>query len=120
MTDQRVNPELIKAAACMADKTRVWQFDADRRVVNLHPDGRWTHWQRDYFDPLTNDADAMKLERALKKDGWNFREFENGKFSAFKVTWGACDFDEADESDTLLLLRCVSVQTGIALYGEGV
>jgi hypothetical protein len=72
------------------------------------------------FDPLKSDSDAMKLERALKQRGngwWSFFVNALGLYMASSAE-GPCK-SQYDESDTLLLLKCVSAQTGIALWVEG-
>jgi hypothetical protein len=113
MTDQRVNPELVKASAEMAIPNGAWELLDDGSVYNNF------FMEQQYFDPLQSDSDAMKLERALKKKGWQFYAEEGTTLFCAQPHEFALPCDVLDnESDTMLLLVCVSSMTGIALYGE--
>jgi hypothetical protein len=117
--DRKVNPECVRAAANMAIPGKRWKvltfmgLDDWITVVGAKDDSR--------FNPLDDDSDAMKLERALKEPiagyyiGWYFCKKQNGLYAAYPPG-GRCI---EDKSDTLLLLKCVSAQTGIALWVEG-
>lgn len=74
-------------------------------------------YSNDEFNPLNNPADAWALERALKKRRWSF--YYDGEIY-FAEGFDCRNVVCSDESDTLLLLRCVSAQTSIPLFGEWV
>lgn len=107
---QKLNPELLLVAANMADpKTDIceWRI-ADGGLIRLHVDGVP---QNEYFFYQENAAHAWALERALKKFGYWFGEDDNG-FWAQDVLRPKM----YDPSDTLLLLKCLSAQTGVPVY----
>lgn len=112
MTVERVNPELLLKCAQLARPELPW-------FICPHTTNRIRHRTQlgGSFDPLTSDDDAMKLERALKREGWNFGYWHpNTVFiarpesSIYSVI--------LDKSDTILLLKVVAHQFSIPLYQE--
>lgn len=110
MQVERVNPEVLLKAAEVARPGINWVI-SDGIVM----DDDSPPFYADYFNPLTSDADAMKLERALKDGFWNFGRHW---MQADKRYWAVntdMDIKVFDESDTLLLLKCVAATTGLPL-----
>lgn len=127
MNNKTINPELLLAGARMVNPDHGRERD--------HYEHRWhikdgeVRRRIDYssfltFDPIKNgwsgQHDAWALERALKKEGWQFR-YQCAQFWAWN-DWrrgeGKYLDPIGDDSDTLLLLKCVSAMTGIKLYVE--
>lgn len=126
MSEQKINPKVVLEAARMCG-LRDAHLSRDKAHVDYFNEGGG--WYRT-FDPLTSDDDAMKLERALKKLEWQF-SYERDEFQASRehskpIMVGGMPGQEistellSDDSDTLLLLKCVSAITGIPLHAKGV
>jgi hypothetical protein len=123
--DRKVNPELIKACAELAIPAWKWRISIPAYYYEGNEvttaDSLTEYDDPVSFTPLHSDSDAMKLERALKEPlagyyiGWYFCKKQNGLYAAYPPG-GRCI---EDKSDTLLLLKCVSAQTGIALWVKG-
>lgn len=129
MTHPAINAELMLKAAEMAIPGKEWC----RPIIAGHPDyndGKETladyvaYFDYDgpedleiHFNPLTSDSDAWALERALKKEGWSFglSGFHENYYSAHKL-----HNTIYDDSDSVLLLACVSAMTGLPLHAKGV
>ena len=141
MSEQKINPFVVKAAAEMAKPGPWVWFMPDERMrgcvvvnateaastyspvrlldVHEHASGELLH-RYECFNPLTSDDDAMKLERALKGRGWFFGQSYAGP--ADKRYWaknGKLGFKEFNESDLVLLLACVALEHSLELFGEG-
>lgn len=113
-----INPELVKVAAKMVDPSKDW--DAERcglevMAFYLQPFGEERELEEVYFDPINTGEDAWSLELVLKKQGWDFGFSKSNKFRAIHESLRT----QYDESDTLLLLRCVSAQTNIPMSTGG-
>lgn len=115
-----INPKLVLKAAQLAIPEAEWTIvDGRVRVVNWFGSVGSRNLNPYWFDPLTSDADAFLLERALKQRGngwWSFFVNALGLYMASSAE-GPCE-SQYDESDTLLLLKCVSAQFSIPLYLE--
>lgn len=109
-----INPELLLECARMAVPGKEW--------IDF---GGWIACEGAYdagpeFNPLTNDADAMKLGEVLERVyGWYFHHSDDYGFVAY-YWW---DYDHHDawlkaESSPMRYFKCVSAQTGIPLYVE--
>lgn len=108
--DKKLNPELVKAGACMAipfDDPDEWNIDLNGLVFRV----TFTPPYHVLFDPLQSYADAWRLERALKASGWEFGKDEDG-FYARGIKY------LQDHSDTLLLYKCLSSVTNIPMWLE--
>lgn len=116
---KRVDPALIKKAAEMArpgcQVVYEHQFSDGHFQLTICDESGRQHT----FDPAKLMDDAFMLERALKKEGWWFGQFNDLKYGATRYADKARNrerIDICDNSDTLLLLKCVSAMTGIELY----
>lgn len=120
-----INPELVLECARMAYQKATW-FISDRHGsvgtiitrIDDHEDENEMPLFKP-FDPLSYNSDAWALERALKnrENGeWSFGKtiFSDTKHKANSPRHGSA----YDESDTLLLLKCVSAMRSIPLYLE--
>lgn len=116
MPTERVNPALLLKAAEMARPIQ-YNEEGDEWFIDKHGLICRVILTEPYyvlFDPLTSDADAWALERALKKEGWDFGYWpELGFYIARPVT--EIYQPLKDKSDTLLLLKCVSAQFNIPM-----
>lgn len=115
MSEQKINPKVVLEAANMAEPGRNWVI-SDGIIM----DDDMPRFYTDWFEPLTSDDDAMKLERALKRRGngwWSFFVNALGLYMATSAE-GPCE-SQYDESDTLLLLKCVAAMKSLELFGEG-
>lgn len=106
--NNQINPEVILKAAQITEPGKDW-FISPEGIMYQNDD---TFDGYTTFDYMTW---GFALERALKKEQWVFYQTPKGKYVAFDVHGKP----ESDESDTLLLLRCVSAQFSIPLYLEG-
>jgi hypothetical protein len=115
----RLNPDLIKAAAGMAEPGREWRLhEYDNGVVGVITGPFSNHRE---FDPKYNDLDAHALMLALMKEGWEFgQNYLSKQYVADKMTYeseeGFKAAKIANESFPLLLLKVVSSHTGIKMY----
>jgi hypothetical protein len=124
--DRKLNPELYKAAADMADPDGGWQrgdnisFGVPFVRVSTGPSARNTG--RRVFDIFKYQAYAWALERKLKYEGWEFsQDYLSKRYKAKKVAYSRDGFTsdiETDESDILLLLKCVAAMHSLDLYVE--
>lgn len=109
-----INPEVKLRALAMIYPD--WDFEYDGSVLYRSFKGK-ENWHRFGSDLLTPGTDTFLLERALKKEGLAFQwiKLDNGTefFHAYTATknW----VGQSDESDTLLLLKCVSAQTNLPM-----
>lgn len=120
---KRVNPALMLEAARMAipfDDPDEWNDDLHGHIFRVI-------FEPPYyvkFNPLTSDSDAFALEGALmdpKNGGWMFGKWSSNPqypdrlFYAEKRTTDGTIFRESG-SRGMLVLSCLSAQTGIELY----
>jgi len=124
MTTQtvNVNPELVLAAARMAKPNFKWRVEERvglneiyKVVVSPAPKKPRICDQPlydEFFRPCDFAEDAHSLMLALMDEKWDFTK-SNKRYVATNRT---LKYDlQKDESFSLLLLRCVSAQTGIPL-----
>lgn len=115
MAEQTVNPELVKAAADIAKPLPAgeeWRVEENRVWYGFEN----SYYTNTEFNPLTSADDFKALLVCLmdgKNGAWEFGKDEDGFYAR-----GPKYFQ--DPSESLLLLKCVSAQTGIPMYGEGV
>lgn len=109
--ERAINPEVVLEAANIAEPGRPWGISSDGSVA-------YRFGVSTYDDPLyqvfslTDDSWARKLERALKKEGWQFGWYVDHYYA----DRAGHKFLQDYASDTLLLLKCVSAQCGKPLY----
>jgi len=115
---ERINPELIRVAAEMAEPQYQWVIDdpiGGNPMVH-----RYGSPYLIFFNPLNDGKDANSLMLALMKEGWFIFHVESGKFVARHPihcsTSPTSNIAIQDESFPLLLLKCVSAMRGINLY----
>ena len=115
-----VNPELVKAAAEMAEP-RAW-FVSDRvgcvgsiitRIDDSDDENEMPVFKE--FDPISYPSDAHALMLALMKEGYSFHYYETDN-TFFSMRYGNSHTIRHDASFPILLLRCVSAMKGIDLY----
>lgn len=111
---QKLNPELLLIGARLAQLDYHWEIN---NGAIIHGDIIMGQWKKlGDFNPIESNDDAWALERALKDGGWSFGPSSfpnNGKYRATHSTaWPT----QWSESDTLLLLKCLSAQTGVSVY----
>jgi len=105
-----VNPALLLEAAKLAHPQRKWKAKADEVLSPW----AWSSSKVGYFNPRQSNQDAYALMLALmeeKNGGWLFLKAE-GRYRASSIRLGQ---NPLNESFPLLLLACVSAQTGIPL-----
>jgi len=118
MTEKRVNPELIVAAASKVyPKIKDWEYDGEENgcvSVDLEKPRTMLTFR---FNSLTNPADAHALMLALmdeKNGGWEFgktRDQFHARRKEGQVTTFMCDTPVG-----ILLMRCVAFESSIPLY----
>lgn len=116
--ERRVNPELVKKCAEISG-IRVQEIDG--KIIVMRPEvyafehcNALEPWPKIIYDPMNSDTWQKALVLALmRQHGWSF-----GDASYEGLLWQAKREEVAicDESFPLLLLKCVSSQTGVPMY----
>lgn len=113
--NDKLNPELVKAGAEMANPDAPWEISGNTVPSIFAADsvGRVILW----FNPLKNDSDFKALMLALMKKengNWEFGQYEDG--TIFYGNGGYPCHVLTQESFPLLLLSCVSAMKEIEVY----
>jgi len=108
------NPALLLAAACKAFPEYAGQWKiSGRDVIRIAYEVRGNPAMR--FDVELLDH-AYLLQRYLRNNGWTFAAFNGEQYTAFTTAYPV--LIERDKSDTMLLYKCLSAMSGLALYLE--
>jgi len=116
MTEKRVNPELVLAAAKMAQPDVDWQKCWEGNEPHVFAKWSPLSSRTMNFDPRTSSANAHALMLALEREGWTFMYIKLSKDRGIYSAKRAGSEIIEDESPAMRLLKCVSAQSSIPLY----
>jgi hypothetical protein len=118
----KINPELMLAAARMAIPSQKWVIfvmENTAREKTTKIIRRYAGYEKQLheieFNPLTNPADRAALGEALEREGWEFF-CQNKRYVATNRRL-KYDIQQA-ESPALRYLKCVEAMTGIPMEAK--